>query len=79
MKIKKLIEKYKERAKQGYEYTPIGELISDLQSTQKRRKKCLVKYTDEIKVLKKDNIEKQKIITKLRQITKNYLSFCYGY
>ena len=38
MTIKKLIEKYNKRAKQGYEYTPIGELISDLQSTQRRRK-----------------------------------------
>jgi len=29
-KIQKIIEKYREREKQGYEFTPISEILSDL-------------------------------------------------
>lgn len=36
-RLKRLIEKYQQRAKENYEYTPIGEVISDLQSIQTQR------------------------------------------
>jgi len=38
-KIDVIIKKYIKRAKQGYEYTPIGEVISDLQYIKPKTKK----------------------------------------
>ena len=38
-KIDVIIKKYVERENQGYEYTPIGEVISDLQYIKPKKKK----------------------------------------
>ena len=38
-KIDEVIKKYKNREKQGYEYTPIGEVISDLLYIKPKKKK----------------------------------------